>query len=70
MARTTTGRRGMPTGWSTCPSCQRCSAAKPVPSELVYLLVSLDKQYTAEQPGEPWEAFYARHIIEHFEPAS
>jgi hypothetical protein len=44
--------------------------SKPVPSELVYLLVGLDKQYTAEQPGEPWEGFYARHIIEHFEPAS
>jgi len=36
----------------------------------VYLLVSLDKQYTAEQPGEPWEAFYARRITEHFQPAS
>ncbi len=28
--------------------------ARPVRSELVYLLVSLDKQYTAEAPGEPW----------------
>ena len=43
--------------------------ARPVRSELVYLLVSLDKQYTAEQPGEPWEAFYARHITAHFQPA-
>ncbi len=24
-----------------------------------YLLVSLDKQYTAEAPAEPWENYYA-----------
>jgi hypothetical protein len=28
---------------------------KPVRSELTYLLVSLDKDYTASQPSEPWE---------------
>jgi hypothetical protein len=28
---------------------------RPVRSELVYLLVSLDKHYTAENPDEPWE---------------
>jgi hypothetical protein len=39
---------------------------KPVRSDLVYLLVSLDKQYNAENPGEPWESYYARQIIEHF----
>jgi hypothetical protein len=43
--------------------------AKPVRSELTYLLVSLDKHYTAEQPGEPWESYYARRIIDHFIPA-
>jgi hypothetical protein len=37
-----------------------------VPSELVYLLVRLDKEYTAENPGEPWETYYARRVIEHF----
>ena len=41
---------------------------KPVRSELVYLLVSLDKQYTAEDPGESWERFYARQIVDHFRP--
>jgi hypothetical protein len=41
---------------------------KPVRSELIYLLVSLDKRYTAENPGEPWERYYARAIIEHFRP--
>ena len=39
---------------------------KPVPSELVYLLVRLDKEYTAESPAEPWETYYARRVIEHF----
>jgi len=28
---------------------------RPVRSELIYLLVSLDRQFTAEAPGEPWE---------------
>jgi hypothetical protein len=38
--------------------------AKPARSELTYLLVGLGRQYTAEAPGEPWEAYYARRIIE------
>jgi hypothetical protein len=42
--------------------------ARPVRSELIYLLVSLDKQYTAEKPGEPWELYYARQILRHFQP--
>jgi len=42
--------------------------ARPVRSELIYLLVSLDKQYTAENPAEPWEMFYARRIAGHFQP--
>jgi hypothetical protein len=37
-----------------------------VRSELIYLLVSLDKQYTAEQPAEKWESYYARQILAHF----
>jgi len=42
---------------------------KPVRSELIYLLVSLDKQYAAGDPGEPWEPYYARHILSHFRPS-
>jgi hypothetical protein len=42
---------------------------RPVRSELVYLLVSLDKQYTAESPSEPWEGYYARRVAEHFSSA-
>ena len=39
---------------------------KPVRSELVYLLVSLDKQYNAADPGEAWQSYYARQITDHF----
>ena len=39
---------------------------KPVRSELVWLLVSLDKQYRAEAPDEPWQSYYASRIIDHF----
>ena len=41
-----------------------------MPSELTYLLVSLDKQYTAEAPGELWETYYADRILRHFRPSS
>jgi hypothetical protein len=40
--------------------------ARPVRSQLIYLLVSLDKQYTADSQDEPWEAYYARGILRHF----
>jgi hypothetical protein len=39
---------------------------KPVRSELIYLLVLLDKEVTGRQLTEPWEQYYARRIIEHF----
>jgi len=42
--------------------------AKPVRSELTYLLVNVDKEYTAGQPGQPWEAYYAQRILGHFSP--
>jgi hypothetical protein len=38
----------------------------PVRSELTYMLVSLDKEYTREHPGEPWERYYAGRLIEYF----
>jgi hypothetical protein len=43
---------------------------KPVRSELVYLLVSLDKQYTAESPAGLWEDYYATRIAAQFRPAA
>ena len=39
---------------------------RPVRSELVYLLVLLDKEVTAEEPPEPWEEYYAGRLAEHF----
>jgi len=39
---------------------------KPVRSELVYLLVSLDKQFAAENPGGRWQDYYAERIADHF----
>ena len=40
---------------------------KPVVrSELVYMLVKLDKDYSAQQPRERWEDYYAQKLIEHF----
>src|SRR6266702_4942647 len=39
---------------------------KPVRSELIYLLVHLDKRYTSERPGEGWESYYASRILSHF----
>ena len=42
--------------------------AKLVRSEMTYLLVSLDQEYGATQPGQPWETFYAQRILSHFSP--
>jgi hypothetical protein len=39
---------------------------KPVRSELVYMLVRLDKKHTAEGSGEKWEDYYAGGLVEHF----
>jgi len=40
--------------------------AKPVRSELVWMLVQCDKDFTANDPGGRWEDDYARRLIEHF----
>jgi hypothetical protein len=44
--------------------------AKVVRSELTYLLVRLDKEYTERRPAERWEDYYARELILHFSPSS
>jgi hypothetical protein len=38
----------------------------PVRSELTYLLVLLDRQYTETQPAERWEDHYAQALVDHF----
>jgi hypothetical protein len=44
--------------------------AKPVRSELVYMLVGLDKQYTSDSPAEPWEYYYASGLLDYFQPST
>jgi hypothetical protein len=39
---------------------------KAVRSELIWLLVSLDKEYTRTEPATPWPQWYAERIVEHF----
>ena len=41
----------------------------PVRSELVYILVKLDKDFTRNAPGGRWEDYYAGVLIAHFEGA-
>src|SRR5262249_35278861 len=38
----------------------------PVRSELVYILVKLDKDFTRNAPGGRWEDYYAGALIAHF----
>ena len=38
----------------------------PVRSELVWLLVELDTQYTQAPPDTPWPQWYAQRIVERF----
>jgi hypothetical protein len=42
--------------------------ARVVRSELTYLLVRLDKEYTEHRPAERWEDYYAGELIRHFSP--
>jgi hypothetical protein len=39
----------------------------PVQSELIYMLVKLDREFKASKSDEPWERSYARQLIEHFQ---
>ncbi len=39
---------------------------RPVRSELTYMLVRLDKEYTDQAPGEPWPRWYATRLADHF----
>jgi hypothetical protein len=41
--------------------------SRPVRSELTYLLVKLGGEFTSEPRNEPWEEYYARGIVAHFE---
>jgi hypothetical protein len=43
--------------------------ATVVRSELTWLLVRLDKEYTERHPDQRWEHFYAQELVRHFSPA-
>jgi hypothetical protein len=40
--------------------------SKPVRSELTFVLVRSDREFTIEEPGGRWEDFYAAKLVEHF----
>lgn len=40
--------------------------SRPVRSELVYMLVKLDKEFNTEKPSGRWEDFYAARLMQHF----
>ncbi len=42
--------------------------AKPIRSELTYLLVKLDKEYREKKPEEKWQDYYAKAFVEYFKP--
>ena len=39
-----------------------------VRSELTWLLVRLDTEYTERRVDEPWEDYYARKLVRHLSP--
>ena len=40
--------------------------ATVVRSELTWLLVGLDKEYTERRPDQRWENYYAQELLRHF----
>jgi hypothetical protein len=44
----------------------RILGSTPPRSELVWLLVALEKEYGRTQPDLPWPHWYAEHLVEHF----
>jgi hypothetical protein len=62
----TTGRRGTPSGWVTLSEPPELVGGKMVRSELTYMLVRLDKEYTERRPDERWEDDDARELLRHF----
>ncbi len=46
----------------------RLLGTRPVRSELVYMLVKLDKDFTEQAPGGRWENYYAQELTSYFGP--
>jgi hypothetical protein len=47
----------------------RILGTTPVRSELIYELVRLDREFNASKPDEPWDRYYARQLLQRFQPA-
>ena len=39
---------------------------RPVRSELIFMLVKLDKEFAEQAPGGTWQDHYARELVAHF----
>jgi hypothetical protein len=44
----------------------RILGVRPVRSELTWLLVGLDREYSTEKRAMSWEEFYADRLVQHF----
>jgi len=50
------------------PASEYCTVDHRSPFTIVASAEGIgDKRYTAEKPGEPWERYYARQILRHFQ---
>ncbi len=65
---TTTGRPGYAQWLVTLSELPEALGGKVVRSELTYMLVRLDKEYTERRVDERWEDYYARELVRHFGP--
>jgi hypothetical protein len=44
----------------------RILGKRPVRSELTWMLVGLDKEFTQDKPSQQWETFYSERLLQHF----
>jgi len=49
-----------------CSELTSIVGSAPVRSELVYILVKLDKDHTTAGATEPWPEYYAARLLQHF----
>lgn len=40
---------------------------KPIRSELTYILVKLDRDFSQEKPNQKWEDYYAQKLVDFFQ---
>ena len=64
----TTGRPGHMQWLVTLSELPELLDTKVVRSEVTYLLMRLDKEYTERHPAERCEDYSARELIRHFRP--